>query len=37
MLLHGGCFENYLTRARVTHIICSNLTDAKIKQLAAER
>lgn len=37
MALHGGRFENYLYRDAVTHIICSNLPDTKIKQLATER
>ena len=37
MALHGGRFENYYARDRVTHIICSNLTDAKIKAYAKER
>lgn len=30
---HGGHFENYFSRHRVTHIICSNLPDSKIKNL----
>ncbi|KAK5770569.1 hypothetical protein PVK06_046720 [Gossypium arboreum] len=33
MLNHGGRFENYFSRHRVTHIICSNLPDSKIKNL----
>ncbi|KAH9605492.1 hypothetical protein KSS87_011868 [Heliosperma pusillum] len=33
MLRHGGRFENYFSRRRVTHIICSNLPDSKIKNL----
>ncbi|GIL73675.1 hypothetical protein Vretimale_5440, partial [Volvox reticuliferus] len=37
MALHGGRFENYLHRDSVTHIICSNLPDTKVKQLAHER
>lgn len=37
MALHGGRFENYYHRDRVTHIICSNLTDAKVKAFARER
>uniref|UniRef100_A0A7N0TNI1 DNA repair protein REV1 n=1 Tax=Kalanchoe fedtschenkoi TaxID=63787 RepID=A0A7N0TNI1_KALFE len=35
MLKHGGRFENYFSRHRVTHIICSNLPDSKIKNLRA--
>ncbi|KAL5707124.1 hypothetical protein ACHQM5_025211 [Ranunculus cassubicifolius] len=31
MLKYGGRFENYFSRTRVTHIICSNLPDSKIK------
>jgi len=33
MLKHGGRLENYFSRRRVTHIICSNLPDCKIKNL----
>ncbi|KAL0412597.1 UNVERIFIED_CONTAM: DNA repair protein REV1 [Sesamum radiatum] len=35
MLKHGGRFENYFSRHHVTHIICSNLPDSKIKNLRA--
>ncbi|KAL3651698.1 hypothetical protein CASFOL_004700 [Castilleja foliolosa] len=35
MLKYGGIFENYFSRKRVTHIICSNLPDSKIKNLRA--
>ncbi|XP_077211592.1 DNA-directed DNA polymerase isoform X2 [Tasmannia lanceolata] len=33
MLKHGGRFENYFSRHRVTHIICSNLPDSKVRNL----
>ncbi|CAL1379581.1 unnamed protein product [Linum trigynum] len=33
MLMYGGRFENYFSRSRVTHIICSNLPDSKRKNL----
>ncbi|KAH9310691.1 hypothetical protein KI387_025726, partial [Taxus chinensis] len=33
MIKYGGRFENYFSRERVTHIICSNLPDSKIKNL----
>ncbi|XP_019055686.1 PREDICTED: DNA repair protein REV1 isoform X3 [Nelumbo nucifera] len=33
MLKHGGRFENYFSRHRVTHIICSNLPNSKLKNL----
>ncbi|KAH9655847.1 DNA repair protein REV1 [Citrus sinensis] len=33
MLKYGGRFENYFSRSHVTHIICSNLPDSKIKNL----
>ncbi|XP_030475522.2 DNA repair protein REV1 [Syzygium oleosum] len=33
MLKYGGRFENYFSRHHVTHIICSNLPDSKIKNL----
>ncbi|KAL8255397.1 hypothetical protein R6Q59_033618 [Mikania micrantha] len=33
MLKHGGRFENYFSRQRVTHIICSNLPNSKVKNL----
>ncbi|KAH6813421.1 DNA-directed DNA polymerase [Perilla frutescens var. frutescens] len=35
MLKYGGRLENYFSRHRVTHIICSNLPDSKIKNLRA--
>ncbi|XP_014520837.1 DNA repair protein REV1 isoform X1 [Vigna radiata var. radiata] len=35
MLKNGGRFENYFSRHRVTHIICSNLPDSKVKNLRA--
>lgn len=37
MALHGGKFENYFHRDCVTHIICNNLPDTKLKQLRKER
>jgi DNA repair protein REV1 len=37
MALHGGRFENYYSRSTVSHIICSNLTDAKVKHFQRER
>ncbi|KAF9621992.1 hypothetical protein IFM89_029212 [Coptis chinensis] len=33
MLKYGGRFENYFSRSQVTHIICSNLPDSKIKNI----
>jgi len=30
---YGGRFENYFSRRSVTHIICSNLPDSKVKNL----
>ncbi|KAF5174903.1 Dna polymerase iv [Thalictrum thalictroides] len=33
MLKYGGRFENYFSRSRVTHIICSNLPDSKVKNI----
>jgi len=37
MATHGGRFENYYSRSTVTHIICTNLPDAKVKQFERER
>lgn len=37
MAMHGGCFQNYYSRSSVSHIICSNLTDAKVKHFHRER
>lgn len=37
MAANGGIFEVYYSRQRVTHIICSNLPNAKIKALEKER
>ncbi|KAL5561320.1 hypothetical protein UlMin_031067 [Ulmus minor] len=33
MLKYGGRYENYFSRNRVTHIICSNLPNSKLKNL----
>ncbi|CAH9091138.1 unnamed protein product [Cuscuta epithymum] len=33
MMRYGGKFENYFSRKSVTHIICSNLPDSKIKNV----
>ncbi|KAK2985827.1 hypothetical protein RJ640_018693 [Escallonia rubra] len=33
MLMYGGLFKNYFSRHSVTHIICSNLPNSKIKNL----
>lgn len=35
MALHGGTFETYFSRDRVTHVICANLPDTKLKQLSS--
>ncbi|CAA7014851.1 unnamed protein product [Microthlaspi erraticum] len=35
MIKYGGRFENYFSRRSVTHIICSNLPDSKVKNLRA--
>ncbi|KAG2241165.1 hypothetical protein Bca52824_096850, partial [Brassica carinata] len=35
MMRYGGKFENYFSRRSVTHIICSNLPDSKVKNLRA--
>ncbi|WOL04976.1 DNA repair protein REV1 isoform X3 [Canna indica] len=35
MLKHGGRFENYFSRHTVTHIICGNLPDSKMRNLRA--
>ncbi|XP_020114515.1 uncharacterized protein LOC109728471 isoform X7 [Ananas comosus] len=35
MLKHGGGFVNYFSRHTVTHIICGNLPDSKMKNLRA--
>ena len=37
MAANGGTFEVYYFKHRVTHIICSNLPNAKIKALEKER
>ncbi len=37
MALHGGGFQLYPTRSNITHVICSNLPDAKVKQYERER
>lgn len=35
MLNNGGRFVNYFSRHTVTHIVCSNLPDSKMKNLRA--
>jgi hypothetical protein len=37
MARHGGRFETYYSRDRVTHIVCAHLPDTKLKQLAHAR
>lgn len=37
MSIHGGKFTNYYSRSTVTHIICANLPDAKVRQYERER
>lgn len=32
-MIHGGNFQQYYSKSRVTHIIASNLPDVKIKDL----
>jgi hypothetical protein len=33
MLNNGGRFINYFSRHTVTHIVCSHLTDSKMKNM----
>ncbi|XP_052820152.1 DNA repair protein REV1-like [Mya arenaria] len=33
IILHGGRYEHYLYRTRVTHVIATNLPDSKVKDL----
>jgi len=33
MLSNGGRFVNYFSRHTVTHIVCTNLPDSKMKNL----
>ena len=37
MALHGGLYQNYYSRSSVTHIVCGNLPDAKVKHYERER
>jgi DNA repair protein REV1 len=37
MQMYGGMFQNYYSRRSVTHIVCSQLPDAKVKAMAKER
>ncbi|KAL4443032.1 hypothetical protein ABPG77_008523 [Micractinium sp. CCAP 211/92] len=37
MAVHGGSFQNYFARDVVTHIVCSNLPDAKVKEYEKAR
>lgn len=33
MMLHGGNYEHYLYRTKVTHVIATNLPDSKVREL----
>lgn len=33
MMLHGGSYEHYLSRTKVTHVIATNLPNSKVKQI----
>lgn len=37
MAVQGGRFENYYSRERVTHIVCTHLPESKIIQILNER
>lgn len=37
MALHGGGFANYYSKDTVTHIVCDNLPDTKLKQMLKSR
>ncbi|XP_043373409.1 DNA repair protein REV1 isoform X9 [Dermochelys coriacea] len=37
MMLHGGQYHVYYSRAKTTHIIATNLPNAKIKELKGEK
>ncbi|XP_074069878.1 DNA repair protein REV1 isoform X1 [Macrotis lagotis] len=37
MMLHGGQYHVYYSRSKTTHIIATNLTNAKIKELKGEK
>lgn len=37
MKMYGGSFQNYYSRSSVTHIVCSHLPDAKVKQMEKEK
>ncbi|KAG2179478.1 hypothetical protein INT44_006324 [Umbelopsis vinacea] len=32
---HGGDFQHYLSKSKITHIVASNLTNSKIKEFSA--
>lgn len=37
MMLHGGQYHLYYSRSKTTHIIATNLPNAKIKELKGEK
>lgn len=37
MTEHGGVFHHYYSRAKVTHIIASNLPDSKVTKLTDKK
>lgn len=37
MMLHGGQYHIYYSKSKTTHIIATNLPNAKIKELKGEK
>ena len=37
MMLHGGNYEHYHSKTKVTHVIATNLPDSKVRELKGEK
>ena len=37
MMIHGGNYEHYHTKTKVTHVIATNLPDSKVRELKGEK
>ena len=37
MMIHGGNYEHYHSKTKVTHVIATNLPDSKVRELKGEK
>ena len=36
-MIHGGNYEHYHSKTKVTHVIATNLPDSKVRELKGEK